>query len=152
MKTIELKPKLLLFAARTFVMFFALNYLAKHCAYGFSIIHDPDFWLILRARAIEALVFSLLASILMAIPFFRGSLDIRLDGTTLHAPVWERWKGWKPMAVDLSDISVSRTLRDRIRGTLLVINNGKNLHISSCLYATGAIPKLLDVIEKRRDT
>ena len=149
METIKLKPKPLLIATRMFLLFFAIYYLAKHCAYGLSIIHDPEFLLILRARAIEALVPTVMISLMMAIPFFRRALNIVLTETTLQAPRWKRGNRWKSITVDLSDISLSRTLRDRLNGTQIVTNDGDLLYISSFFYPPKTVSKLFDEIERR---
>ena len=150
METIELKPKPFHLALRMFLLVFTMFFLAKHCAYGLSIIHDPEFLLILRARAIEAIVATATFVIVMAIPFCRGYCNIILTETMLQAPTWKIGNRWIPITVDLSDVSVSRSLRDRLHGTQLVTNDGQILRISSFFYAPKAVSNLFDEIELRQ--
>jgi hypothetical protein len=151
-ETTELKPTLGLFATRWFLLSFSILYLAKHCAWGFSLFHDPDFLLILRARAIEALVVVTGLTLTMIIPFYKGHLTIILSDSTLQAPASFRKFGnrSKSVSMELSDITVSRSLRDRLRGAQIITHDGQTVWLDYFLYAPKAISKLLDEVERRQ--
>jgi len=153
METIELKPKPVQTVVRVFLLVFAMFYLAKHCAYGLSIIHDPEFLLILRARALEALTATATFSLVMAIPYFQGRFNILLTKSTLQAPMKKKRFGFvESSTVDLSDISINRSLRNKLIGTQVMTNDGQPIHIHSFIYNSKAISKLLDEIELKIET
>ena len=149
MQPIEIKPKPFSVALRLFLFTFAMFYLAKHCAYGLNIIRDPDFLLILRARAIEAFVSTACFCLVMAVPYLQGKLNIRLMGSTLQAPTQERFRLLKSSTFDISDLSINRSLRDRLIGSQVVNRDGQFLYYF-LMYNTKAISKLLDEIERRQ--
>ena len=151
METIEFKYKPASAAIRIFAIWFVLSWLAKHCAYGFSIFSDPDILLILRARAIEALTAAVVFFLASLIDYGK-TLNIVLTEKTLQAPMKKRrFELLKSTTVELSDISINRSLRDRLMGTQVITSDGQPVHIHSLFYAPKSISKLLDEIERRQE-
>jgi hypothetical protein len=151
METIELKPKPINLAIRVFLLVFISSSIFKYLWFGW---YSPaDILLFLRARVIEALVATATFSLVLAIPYFQKRFNICLTETTLRAPVKrKRFEFAKPITFDLSEISVSRSLRDRLIGAEVVTADGEPLQIHSIFYGRKSISKLLDAIENRQKT
>jgi hypothetical protein len=149
METIELKPKPVKIAIKVFVGMFIYFFLMKILRYG--MFEVSEIWLFLRARAIEALVATATFSLVAAIPYFQGRFNVRLTDTTLQAPIKKRRFGVAELnTLDLSEISVNRSLRDRLIGTQVVTADGEPLQIRLFFYDRKSISKLLDDIERRQ--
>jgi hypothetical protein len=144
MEAIELKTKPFPLAIRVFLLVFISTSIFKYLWYGWYF--PSDILLFLRARAIESFVATAAFCIVSVIPFFRGCFNIRLTDKTLQAPAAR----WKSITVNLSDISVNRSLRDRLNGTQVVTTDGEHLQIHSVFYDRKSISNLLDDIERRK--
>ena len=151
MEALELKPKPLPLAIRVFLLIFISSSIFKYLWFGW---YSPsDIFLFLRARLIEAFVATATFSLVMAVPHFQRRFYIRLTDTTLQAPVKKRRFGFAESSTfDLSEISVNRSLRDRLIGTEVVIIAGEPLQIHSVFYGRKSISNLLDDIEQRQKT
>lgn len=151
MENIELKPNPAKIATKVFVTMFILFVIKTVMRYG--MFDGSEVWLFLCGRAIEALVATATFSLVLAIPYFQKRFNICLTDTTLRAPVKrKRFEFAKPITFDLSEISVSRSLRDRLIGTEVVTADGEPLQIHSFFYDRKSISKLLDAIENRQKT
>jgi hypothetical protein len=151
MNNIELKPNPVKLATKVFLIMFISLSIKTVLQYG--MFEMSEIWLFLRGRAIEALVATATFSLVLAIPYFQKRFNICLTDTTLRAPVKrKRLEFAKPITFDLSEISVSRSLRDRLIGTEVVTADGELLQIHSFFYDRKSISKLLDAIENRQKT
>lgn len=149
METIQLQPRYLRLAIQMFLMFFAFFFFTKLLRYGFFSCSET--WLVLRARAIEALVATVGYSISLAIIFPLKHRNVILTQKTLRAPMKSKGYGWmKATTVDLSEIVISRALIDRLCGAQLATNDGKIIHINSIFYPASTVRKLVDEIELRQ--
>ena len=151
MKTIELKPKPFQCAIQVFLFVFVSFSISKYALFGWY--SDPDILLFLRARAIEALAGTAAYCLVLAIPVIQGRFDILLGESTLQAPMKKKRLGFiESSSVDLSDLSINRSFRDKLIGTQVVTNSGEPLLIHSLFYNSKAISKLLDEIDRRKES
>ena len=147
MEMIVLKPKPLRFSIWMFLAVFISFSILKYGLFGWY--SDPDIWLFFRARIIEGLVATVTYLLVSSILCPWKNLRIILGGTTIQAPV-KKGVRLKPVVIELSDISISRTFKDWLNGTQLVTREGEVLRIGPLFYAPKAVPHLLDEIEKRQ--
>jgi hypothetical protein len=145
MEIIELKPKRLQIAVRVFVTAFIWHLVMMLWRHG--LCDQSEIWLFLRARGVEALLVTALASC-----FPLRYRDIELTGTTLRAPVKKRRRGWESTTVDLNDVVVSRAFVDRVCGAQLITADDRTIDINPFYYPVGSIGRLLDEIELRQQS
>ncbi len=150
MENIELQPNPAKIATKVFVTMFILFAIKTVVRYG--MFDGSEAWLFLRGRAIEALVATATFSLVLVIPYFKGRFNVLLMDTTLQAPTKKSFGFTKTSVIDLSEISINRSLRDRLIGTQIVTNDGEPLQIHSFFYDRKSISKLLDAIEDRQKT
>ena len=74
--------------------------------------------------------------------------NIRLTNHTLQAPVKKNW-GYRFEIVDLAEITVSRSHKDKLLGSQISTKNGGIVRISSLFYSNKDIKKLVSELEKR---
>ncbi len=147
METIELRPNLFRLTIRTFLHSFILFFVTKWWAYG--AFNPADTGLVLRARAIEALIVTGVA-LLAILPFLKHR-NALLTQHSLRARMRNKKFGlWKSNTVDLSEIVISRAFIDRLSGTQVATLDEKIVYINTIFYSKKQVRTFVDEIERRQ--